>query len=88
MRSENVRTENDIELCRITSVKAKEKVMYAMMKSGIPYAEEWEKVPLTKRRKFHGAKEVCAVITHRGHEEAARDVIDTLESDVRNDVVW
>lgn len=83
-----MRAETDIELCRVTEVKSKEKVMYALMKSGVPYAEEWEKVPLVKRRKFHGAKEVCVVITHKAKMDLAKCVIENLDEDVKADIVW
>ena len=54
----------DIELCSVTDVKAKEKLMNALMKAGVPYAEKWEKVSLRKRRQFHRAKEVCVCLLY------------------------
>lgn len=83
-----MRTETDMELCRVTDVKSKEKVMYALMKSGVPYAEEWEKVPLVRRRKFNGAKEVCVVITHKAKMELAKSVIESLDTDVKRNIIW
>lgn len=83
-----MRTETDVELCRVTDIKAKEKVMYALMKSGVPYAEEWEKIPLVRRKKFHGAKEVCIVITHKAKQDLAKRVIAQLDDAVQECVVW
>lgn len=83
-----MRTETDMELCRVTDVRSKEKVMYALMKSGVPYAEEWEKVPLVRRRKFNGAKEVCVVITHKAKMELAKSVIESLDTDVKRNIIW
>ena len=83
-----MRTETDVELCRVTDIKAKEKVMYALMKSGVPYAEEWEKIPLVRRKKFHGANEVCIVITHKAKQDLAKRVIAQLDDAVQECVVW
>lgn len=35
----------DIELCRITDVKVKEKVMFLLIRHRVPYAERWDEVP-------------------------------------------
>lgn len=78
----------DVELCSITDVKAKEKIMYALMKSGVPYAEKWEKVPLIKRKHYHGAKEICIVITHKAKINIAKEVIDTLSDDIKEHCIF
>ncbi len=78
----------DIELCSVTDVKAKEKLMNALMKAGVPYAEKWEKVSLRKRRQFHRAKEVCVIITHKAQADLARAVIEGMGEDVKGSVVW
>ena len=46
----------DIELCRITDVKVKEKVMFLLIRHRVPYAERWDEVPFLKRSRYHGAK--------------------------------
>ncbi len=78
----------DVELCSITDVKAKEKIMYALMKAGVPYAERWEKVPLIRRKRYHGAKEVCIVITHKAKVNIAKEVIDTLSDDIKEHCIF
>ncbi len=78
----------DVELCSITDVKAKEKIMYALMKAGVPYAEKWEKVPLIKRKRYHGAKEICIVITHKAKVNIAKEVIDTLSDDIKEHCIF
>ena len=78
----------DVELCSITDVKAKEKIMYALMKAGVPYAERWEKVPLIRRKRYHGAKEVCIVITHKDKVNIAKEVIDTLSDDIKEHCIF
>lgn len=78
----------DIELCSVTDIKSKEKIMYALMKAGVPYAEKWEKVPLIKRRRYNGAKEVCIVITHRAKVDLAKEVIESLDDEVKRNIVW
>lgn len=83
-----MRAATDVELCRVTEAKAKEKVMYALMKAGVPYAEEWEKVPMVKRRRYNGAKEVCVVITHKAKMDLAKRVIESLPDEVSRNVVW
>lgn len=83
-----MKAETDIELCKVTSLAAKEKVMYALMQAGVPYAEKWEKVPVIKRKKFNGAKEVCVVITHLGKADLGKQVVESLEQDILNQVVW
>ncbi len=78
----------DVVLCSVTDVKAKEKIMYALMKAGVPYAEKWEKVSLMKRKRYNGAKEVCIVITHKAKMDLAKEVIESLNDEVKRNIVW
>lgn len=78
----------DVELCSVTNAKAKEKLMNALMKAGVPYAEKWEKVSLRKRRYYNQAKEVCIIITHKAKADLARAVIESMGEDVKGSVVW
>ena len=78
----------DIQLCSVTDVKAKEKLMNALMKAGVPYAEKWEKVSLRKRKQYNRAKEVCVIITHKAQEDLARAVIESMGEDVLGNIVW
>ena len=80
--------ETDIELCSVTDVKTKEKLMNALVIAGVPYAERWEKVPLIKRKKYNGAREICIVITHKGKVELARTVIDGMDKELKKNIVW
>ncbi len=80
--------ETDIALCSVTNAKAKEKLMNALMKAGVPYAEKWEKVSLRKRRHYNQAKEICIIITHRAKADLARAVIEGMSEDVKQSVVW
>ena len=70
-----MRAERDIALCAVADAGIKSKVMNAMIQKRIPYAEEWHKVPLLRRRKYEGAKEVCVIITHREHVEEAKKLV-------------
>ena len=70
-----MRAERDIALCAVADATIKSKVMNAMIQKRIPYAEEWHKVPLLRRRKYEGAKEVCVIITHREHVEEAKKLV-------------
>jgi hypothetical protein len=78
----------DIQLCSVTDVKAKEKLMNALMKAGVPYAEKWEKVSLRKRKQYNRAKEVCVIITHKAQADLARAVIESMGEDVKGNIVW
>lgn len=78
----------DTEVCRVTDLNIKEKVMYALMKAGVPYAEEWEKVSVMKRKRYNGAKEVCVIITHLGKAELAKKVIQDLGEEVGSEIYW
>ncbi len=81
-------TATDVDLCSVTNVKAKEKLMYALVKAGVSYAERWEKVPLIKRKRYNGAKEVCIVIIHKAQMDLAKAVADSLEEEVKQNIVW
>ncbi len=83
-----MRIEQDIELCSVTNVNTKEKLMNALVKAGIPYAEEWEKIPLVKRKRFNGAKEVCVVITHQAKADQAKAIIEGLDDLVKKDIIY
>ncbi len=75
-----MRAERDIALCAVADAGIKSKVMNAMIQKRIPYAEEWHKVPLLRRRKYEGAKEVCIIVTHH-------DLADQAKAQAMDDVV-
>lgn len=83
-----MRAERDIALCAIADVTIRSKVMNTMIQKRIPYAEEWHKVPLLRRRKYEGAKEVCIVITHKEQENEAKVQIGELGEAVRDRVYF
>lgn len=70
-----MRAERDIAFCAVADAGVRSKVMNAMIQKSLPYAEEWHKVPLLRRRKYEGAKEVCVIITHREHVEEAKKLV-------------
>ena len=57
-----MRAERDIALCAVADAGVRSKVMNAMIQKSLPYAEEWHKVPLLRRRKYEGAKG-CGQVT-------------------------
>lgn len=77
----------DIELCKIADIKVKEKVMFSLIRNGIPYAERWDEVPLLKRGKYHGAKQICVVLTHPVHKSEAIQVIHGLDKEIQNQII-
>ena len=77
----------DIELCKIADAKIKEKVMFLLIRNRVPYAERWDEVPLLKRSKYHGAIEVCVILTHPEHREEAVKIIHTLDKDIQNQII-
>lgn len=78
----------DVALCSVTDAKAKEKLMNALMKAGVPYAEKWEKVSLMKRKQYNRAKEVCVIITHKAQVDLARTVIEGMGKEIKEKVIW
>ncbi|MCM1257650.1 MAG: hypothetical protein NC307_07325 [Roseburia sp.] len=83
-----MKAETDTEVCRVADLNVKEKVMYALMKAGVPYAEEWEKVSVMKRKRYNGAKEICVIITHLGKAELAKKVIQDLGDEIGSEIFW
>ena len=83
-----MKAETDTEVCRVADLNVKEKVMYALMKAGVPYAEEWEKVSVMKRKRYNGAKEICVIITHLDKVELAKKVIQDLGYEIRSEIYW
>lgn len=77
----------DIELCRITDVKVKEKVMFLLIRHRVPYAERWDEVPFLKRSRYHGAKEVCVVLTHPAHRKEAVEIIHGMDKEMQNKII-
>ena len=77
----------DIELCRITDVKVKEKVMFSLIRHRVPYAERWDEVPLLKRGRYHGAKGVCVVLTHPAHRREAVEIIHGMDKDIQDKII-
>lgn len=62
--------------------------MNAMIQKRIPYAEEWHKVPLFRRRKYEGAKEVCIIVTHYDQADQAKAQIQALDEVVSSRVYF
>ena len=83
-----MRAERDIALCAVADAGIKSKVMNAMIQKRIPYAEEWHKVPLLRRRKYEGAKEVCIVVTHHEQADEAKAQIAALDETVSSRVYF
>lgn len=83
-----MRAERDVALCAVADAGIKSKVMNAMIQKGIPYAEEWHKVPLLQRRKYEGAKEVCIVVTHHEKAEEAKTQIRALDEAISSRVYF
>ncbi|MCF2640910.1 MAG: hypothetical protein PUB46_10365 [Lachnospiraceae bacterium] len=77
----------DIELCKIADVKVKEKVMFLLIRNRVPYAERWDEVPFLKRAKYHGAKEVCVILTHPEHKDEAVKMIHTLDKEIQSQII-
>ncbi len=78
----------DIALCAVADAGVRSKVMNAMIQKSLPYAEEWHKVPLLRRRKYEGAREVCVIITHREHVQEAGTLIAALDDTVKSRVYF
>ncbi len=83
-----MRAERDVALCAVADAEIKSKVMNAMIRKRIPYAEEWHKVPLLRRRKYEGAKEVCIVVTHHEQADEAKAQIAALDETVSSRVYF
>ncbi len=83
-----MRAERDVALCAIADVTVKSKVMNTLIQKRVPYAEEWHKVPILRRRKYEGAKEVCIVITHNEKADEAKAQIGALEETIRSRVYF
>lgn len=83
-----MRAERDIALCAVADAGVRSKVMNAMIQKSLPYAEEWHKVPLLRRRKYEGAREVCVIITHREHVQEAGTLIAALDDTVKSRVYF
>lgn len=59
-----------------------------MIQKRIPYAEEWHKVPLLRRRKYEGAKEVCVIVTHHEQADQAKAQIQAMDKMVTSRVYF
>ena len=83
-----MRAKCDIALCAVADAGIKSKVRNAMIQKRIPYAEEWHKVPLLRRRKYEGAKEVCIIVTHYDQADQAKAQIQALDEVVSSRVYF
>ncbi len=83
-----MRAVRDIALCAIADAGVRSKVMNAMIQKSLPYAEEWHKVPLLRRKKYEGARQVCVIITHREHIQEAGTLIQALDDTVKSRVYF
>ncbi len=83
-----MRAKRDIALCAVADAGIKSKVRNAMIQKRIPYAEEWHKVPLLRRRKYEGAKEVCVIVTHHEQADQAKAQIQSMDDMVTSRVYF
>ena len=71
--------DRDVELCRSTNHRVIQETMQALLDERIPATQNWERVPLRKREKYRGAREVCVIRTHYHQYQKARHILDRLE---------
>lgn len=71
--------DQDVELCRATNERVVSHTMQTLVDARIPFTQNWVRIPFYKRERYHGAKEICVIRTHRNQYSKARRMLDTME---------
>lgn len=50
-------------------------------------SERGDEVPFLKRSRYHGAKEVCVVLTHPAHRKEAVEIIQGMDKEMQNKII-
>ena len=62
----------DIEIFRTSNEEERKKVRKILLDKQVSFSEQWEKIPLVKRVKYGGKKEMCVIYIN----DFYRDQID------------
>lgn len=80
-------SDNDIELCRTTNLRADSYMTDALIEASIPFRKCFQKIPILKRIGYHGAKEMVVIMIHPNYYHRARGVIEQMEGIYRKKLI-
>ena len=79
--------DNNIELCRTTSMRAGDKTAALLLEKQIPFVKASKKIPFFRREEYHGAEQIYVISINPHRYGQARRVLDTLEIPYRKNLM-
>ncbi|MBQ1393855.1 MAG: hypothetical protein IIY81_10085 [Lachnospiraceae bacterium] len=71
----------DIELFRTSSEEERKKLRKILLDKQISFSERWEKIPLVKRGKYGGQKEMCVVYISEFYDDRVDEICKLMEKE-------
>lgn len=69
----------DIEIFRTSSEEERKKLRKILLKEQMSFSERWEKIPLVKRPKHGGKKEMCVVYVSDFYKDRIDEICKQME---------
>lgn len=74
----------DIEIFRTSDEEERKKFRNILMSKQVAFSERWEKIPLVKRGKHGGKKEMCVIYINDYYKDQIDEIIEGMEETKTN----
>lgn len=69
----------DIEIFRTSSEEERKKFRKILLDKQVSFSERWEKIPLVKRVKYGGKKEICVIYINDYYKDQIDEIFEGME---------
>ena len=69
----------DIEIFRTSNEEERKKFRKILLDKQVSFSERWEKIPLVKRAKHGGRKEMCVIYINDYYKDQLHEIFEGME---------
>lgn len=69
----------DIEIFRTSNEEERKKVRKILLDKQVSFSEQWEKIPLVKRVKYGGKKEMCVIYINDYYKDQIDEIFEGMD---------
>ena len=69
----------EIEILRTSSEEERKKFRTVLMNHQVSFTERWERIPLSKRGKHGGKKEMCVIYINDYYKDQVEEILEGEE---------
>lgn len=69
----------DIEIFRTSNEEERKKVRKILLDKQVSFSEQWEKIPLVKRVKYGGKKEMCVIYINDYYRDQIDEIFEGMD---------